>query len=196
MLFMKQPQALSSEARKPASLLNADITRALYFLWTSNTVSIYILGSFNAAFPHFSIAARLIMHVCLQEFFQFSQAILNSRYKIIYETQIFIFVSIQQVQELCGRSPGVSWWHLLALHGKLVFCALKKVHLDPPLLLQQTGLCLFHMFSNRVLLQEFSTLSGKNYFCVSQKLRCKDSLYTVSIGPFTNASSSFSPSST
>ena len=29
------------------------------------------------------------MNVCLQEFFQFSQAILDSRYKIIHATQIW-----------------------------------------------------------------------------------------------------------
>lgn len=36
---------LSRAATKPASLLNADMTRALYFLWTSSTVCTYILGS-------------------------------------------------------------------------------------------------------------------------------------------------------
>lgn len=38
---------LSSAATKPASLLNADMTKALYFLWTSSTVCTYIFGSCN-----------------------------------------------------------------------------------------------------------------------------------------------------
>lgn len=84
------------------------------------------------------------MNVCLQEFFQFSQAILDSRYKIIHATQILIFVSVQQVLELRVEDLQVFLdEHLLALPGELILRALVKVHLDPALLLQQTSLRLF-----------------------------------------------------
>lgn len=38
---------LSSAATKPASLLKADMTKALYFLWTSRVVWTYTLGSWK-----------------------------------------------------------------------------------------------------------------------------------------------------
>ena len=78
LLLMKRPQALSSAATKPLSLLNATSTRALYFLCTSSIVFTYTFGSctftriiysvdyrryinrlrtFDAESPHLSIAA-------------------------------------------------------------------------------------------------------------------------------------------
>lgn len=56
--FMKRPQALSSAATKPLSLLKATRTRALYFLCTSRMVLTYTFGSLWALSPHLSIAAR------------------------------------------------------------------------------------------------------------------------------------------
>lgn len=47
LLLMKRPHALSSAATKPASLLKADMTKALYFLCTSSVVCTYTLGSWT-----------------------------------------------------------------------------------------------------------------------------------------------------
>lgn len=47
MVTSRHTLTLSSAATKPASLLKADMTKALYFLWTSSTVCTYIFGSCN-----------------------------------------------------------------------------------------------------------------------------------------------------
>lgn len=71
----------------------------------------------------------------------------------------FIFVGVQQVLELRVEDLQVLLdEHLLALPGELILCALVKVHLDPPLFLQETGLRLQERTQvNRLDLRLFRT---------------------------------------
>lgn len=106
---------LSSAATKPASLLKADMTKALYFLWTSRVVWTYTLGSWkrrthlldqrvlvnrhvkvnqrellavrtlSAASPHFSMAARPWLWMWVSRSF-FS----SPRPSVIRDTRLYI----------------------------------------------------------------------------------------------------------
>lgn len=53
---------LSSAATKPASLLKADMTKALYFLWTSRVVCTYTLGSWGTKKHSFSVGKTYWSH--------------------------------------------------------------------------------------------------------------------------------------
>lgn len=76
----------------------------------------------------------------------------------------FIFVGVQQVLELRVEDLQVLLdEHLLALPGELVLRALVKVHLDPPLFLQETGLRLRkRTLVNRLHLRLFRTTTVTN----------------------------------